>query len=92
MDSPYVPFTAINIVFFKKITKLDTKKHPYLQAGGRRFESDYLHKKRSSTCVGDFFLCRFLSLTPRASRCPRGGLMKGLRPLKHPGSAFGLQN
>ena len=47
MDSPYVPFTAINIVFFKKITKLDTKKHPYLQAGGRRFESDYLHNSKS---------------------------------------------
>ena len=27
-------------------------------------------------------------LTPRASRCPRGGLMKGLRPLKLPVSAL----
>jgi hypothetical protein len=32
-------------MIFKKKTKLDRQINPYLQAGGRRFESDYLHKK-----------------------------------------------
>ena len=35
-----------------------------------RYDSDYLHKKGHRLPVDDFFLCRFLCLTPRASRCP----------------------
>ena len=36
-------------MIFKKKTKLDRQIDPYLQAGGRRFESDYLHPVKSDT-------------------------------------------
>ena len=39
-----MPSTAVNIVFFIDKTKIGNQINPYLQAGGRRFESDYLHK------------------------------------------------
>lgn len=41
------------------ISKRDIRINPYLQAGGRRFESDYLHPSKSSTYgnVGAFSFC-----------------------------------
>ena len=59
-------------------------------ADGRRFESDYLHRKRSSSCVGDLFRADTCAYPPPLRGCPRGGDWG--KTLRLPPSAFGLRN
>ena len=42
-------FTAVNLMIFNYFTKKFDEDYPALQAGGHRFESDYLHHSKSST-------------------------------------------
>ena len=76
-----------------KLTIADGTDPPVGRVGSRRSSSPrlsndsrglFLFSLRSNGTAATF--------TPRASRCPRGGLMKGLRPLKHPRSGFALRN
>ena len=48
-----------------------------------RYDSDYLHEKRSSTRVGDLFSCRYLCISPALRAAPRGyrGKTPGPPPL-----------
>ena len=47
-----------------------------------RYDSDYLHEKRSSTRVGDLFSCKYLCLSPALRAAPRGDRRKTPGPLR----------
>ena len=49
-----------------------------------RYDSDYLHEKGHRLRRWPFFVQIPASYPLPLRGCPRGGLMKGLRPLKHP--------
>ena len=67
-----MPFTAVNIVFFMDKTKSGDLVNPYLQAGGRRFESDYLHEKGHRLVSVTFFRADPCVYPLRFAPPPRG--------------------